>query len=122
MNDKKIELQQKLETEKKERTKRRDEIIRFKERMELTSKSLLDLTFESCKLKLECFLKSFLLSASIYLIVMLFMEKNFGLINQIATLTNTNEFFLSIAFGNIFSFSAFLINFYHFRSFPFLHL
>ena len=57
------------------------------------------LFFDACKLKVESFLKSFLLSLLIYLIIGLCMERNYGLINFLAKTTNTNHFFLTLAIG-----------------------
>ena len=73
-----------------------------KHRLKFQSLSWFDSTKQAILLKLESFLKSIAISISIFFLIIISVERNFGAINLMTVSTNTNRFFLALAFGLLF--------------------
>ena len=61
----------------------------------------ISLSFDSCKIKFDCFAKSSISASCIYLFISLFVEKDFGLINIISRETNVNQYYIAFSIGKI---------------------
>ena len=59
------------------------------------------LTFDAYKLKLESFIKSLAISLSIFLLIAICIQKNFGIVHLISNSTNSNHFFTIFVIGNL---------------------